>query len=226
MSSINNYRTNYFGYSNLSLAAPYVNYVLFSDNSEQDIYTDYINLNKREHYNNLKNKKKTDFYKNLDQFFKQKLKSHISENPFSFIVTSAKSILSMYIFSSHPNENIIISKILNLNSYQSSPKEFYEQIKLKNNFLIEIIYYLIKFFSIIFGFILFIFNVFFLIKTPHKLNQKLKFLYSINFSCFVYLLCTGFLGGLSYNDRGLAVVYNLLLLTITYYLKDHKYFKK
>ena len=27
-----------------------------------------------------------------------------------------------------------------------------------------------------------------------------------------------FLGGLSYNDRGLAVVYNLLLLIVTYYL--------
>ena len=48
---------NYFSYSSLSLAVPYVNYVLFSDNSEQEIYANKINLSKKKHYNNLKIKK-------------------------------------------------------------------------------------------------------------------------------------------------------------------------
>lgn len=225
-SSINNYRANYFGYSNISLAVPYVNYVLHVNKSEQKIFNEYVNLKKKEHYNDLKDKKKSNFYNDLDKFYKKKLKSYILDNPLLFITTSAKSVASMYIFSSHPNENVIISKMLYSNSYSSSSKEFLETINMTNNFSIKIIYYLIKIFSIFFGFGLLIFNILFFKQIIHKLSPNLKLLYSINCSCFLYLLCTGVLGGLSYNDRGLTIVYNFLLLVIVYYFKDFKYLKK
>ena len=109
-SSINFYRSGYFGYSNLYRAI-YVNYVLFKKQNEEQIYKNFLNKNQTIHFKNLRGNEVSNYFDNLDSYYKKKISSFIVENPFNVIKTAIKSFSSMYIHSSHPNENIKISKI-------------------------------------------------------------------------------------------------------------------
>ena len=81
-SSINFYRSGYFGYSNLSYRAIYVNYVLFKKQNEEQIYKNFLNKNQTIHFKNLRGNEVSNYFDNLDSYYKKKfqvllLKTHL-----------------------------------------------------------------------------------------------------------------------------------------------------
>ena len=218
-SSINFYRSGYFGYSNLSYRAIYVNYVLFKKQNEEQIYKNFLNKNQTIHFKNLRGNEVSNYFDNLDSYYKKKITIFIVENPFNVIKTAIKSFSSMYIHSSHPNENIIISKIYKSYDYEPSKKQTSKKFESIDNILIKYMYYFLSIIFFIFGIFILISNILFLKKPKENISLNQKFLYTLNFSSFSFLLFSGLFGGLSYNDRGLALVYNFIILIVIYNLK-------
>lgn len=221
-SSINFYRADYFGYSNLSIRAPYVNYVLFNKTSEQEKYEKFIQNKKKLYHQSLRDNVNDNFYKSLDQYYKTKIIDFLFEKPILFIKISVKSILAIFIHSSHPNENLIANKFSKNITYVSDKKSMLDQLSLENNLSTNFVYHLVRLFSILFGLVLLFFNFVFLKNIKKNLNFERIFIYSLNLACFIYISFSGILGGLSYGDRGLALVYNFLLLIMIYQVKNFK----
>ena len=130
---------------------------------------------------------KDNFYKSLDKYYKTEIIDFLFEKPILFIKTSLKSILAIFIHSSHPNENLIANKFSKNITYVSDKKSMLDQLSLENNLFTIFVYQLVRFFSILFGLVLLFFNFYFLKNIKKNLNFDHILIYSLNFACFIYI---------------------------------------
>lgn len=224
--SYRNYKVaNYFNFSSLSLRTIYSTYVLFNKNEEyQRKYFNYLKNLQNKNLEKIANGEKSNFNKKLDYFYLNEIIVYIVDNKLEYLKNLIKSFLAMYIHSSHKTEDIIFSKILNLDKIYSHELNVGNYLRNEKYIIEKFFYYLIKFFCYIIGFLFCFINLFFLMKFKPTSSGKDWFIKSLNFSIILYLLISGFFSGLYYSDRGLLVVYNFEIL-ITFYLVAY-YLKK
>ena len=160
---------------------------------KNNIYKNFLNKNQTIHFKNLRGNEVSNYFDNLDSYYKKKISSFIVENPFNVIKTAIKSFSSMYIHSSHPNENIIISKIYKSYDYEPSKKQTSKKFESIDNILIKYMYYFLSIIFFIFGIFILISNILFLKKPKENISLNQKFLYTLNFSSFSFLLFQDYL---------------------------------